>query len=208
MVLQRLVCAVLRVCLCTGTHAPRNEHPLTAVESRFQQAGSLARPGVIGRVVRLLLGAACLYFAWVLVSDGADIARPSGWSRDAGFWFGVFAGLYLTSYVVNIGFTLDLGRWPQFVVVTLGIGFAALGRVTEGAPWTPLLAWFLVGWLLYVYTHLGASFVLSALLATPGCEMRAIPHLLGVLRGRSASEHFCPGPLRWVDEWELGRSKQ
>jgi len=40
-------------------------------------------------------------------------------------------------------------------------------------------------------------------LATPGCEMRAIPHLLSLVTGQEAKEHYCPvGPLHRIDKWE------
>ena len=177
------------------------------MKSRFEQPGSLPRPGIVGRVVRLLLGVACLQFLWVLLTEGADIARSAVLPGNPGLWFGIAVGLYVTSYVVNIGFTLHLGRWPQYLVVALGIGFASVGQLTEGSVWTPLLGWFVVGWLFYTYAHLGVSFVLSSLLATPGCEMRAIPHLVSFVTRRESSEHFCPGPLRLVDDWELRRTK-
>ena len=57
----------------------------------------------------------------------------------------------------------------------------------------------------YVYAHLGLSFLLSAILATPGCEMRAIPHLAGILTRAPAREHYCPGFLDNVDRWERAR---
>ena len=157
--------------------------------------------------MRFLLGVACLQFVWVLLTDGAAIARASAPPGHPGFWFGVAFGLYVVSYVVNIGFTLDLGRWPQYVVAILALGLAAVGWLTAGVLWTPFLGWFVVVWLTYTFGHLGVSFLLSSVLATPGCEMRAIPHLFAVLTGRDTSEHFCPGPLRFVDNWELRRAK-
>ncbi len=59
--------------------------------------------------------------------------------------------------------------------------------------------------MVYVYAHLGLSFVLAAALATPGCEMRGIPHLVGLLRGRSSGEHYCPGFIDGLDRWERER---
>ena len=58
---------------------------------------------------------------------------------------------------------------------------------------------------LYVFGHLGLSFLLSAVIATPGCEMRAIPHLWTLLTGRATREHHCPGFLDSLDAWELKR---
>lgn len=44
----------------------------------------------------------------------------------------------------------------------------------------------------------GVSFLLASVLGTPGCEMRAIPHLAVLLTGRETREHFCPGFLRHI----------
>ena len=173
--------------------------------SQFEPQGTLPRPGPLGRIVRLLLGIACLQFLWVLITDGSAIAGASAAPSHPGWWFGLLVGLYVFSYVVNIGFSLDLGRWPQILVVVAGISLLAWGWITRGAVWTPALGWLLVVWLTYTFAHLGGSFVLSALLATPGCEMRAILHLFTLVTGHKTAEHFCPGPLRFVDEWEAGR---
>ena len=41
---------------------------------------------------------------------------------------------------------------------------------------------------------------------TPGCEMRALPHLWMLATGRETAEHFCPtGFLDSLDRWEAGR---
>ncbi len=58
----------------------------------------------------------------------------------------------------------------------------------------------------YVYGHLGISFILAAFLATPGCEMRALPHLLGMIAGGEAREHCCPGFIEHIDRWERQRT--
>ena len=51
---------------------------------------------------------------------------------------------------------------------------------------------------------LGISVVLSALIATPACEMRSIPHLRTLTTGRATKEH-CPGALDRIDRWEANR---
>jgi hypothetical protein len=63
-------------------------------------------------------------------------------------------------------------------------------------------------WLLYTLGHLGVSFVLAAVIATPGCEMRSLPQLGAKLRRRTTDMHYCPGILTPVDRWESGLWKR
>jgi hypothetical protein len=55
--------------------------------------------------------------------------------------------------------------------------------------------------------NLGISFLLAATLATPGCEMRAIPEFIGKITHRESKEHLCPiSILSGIDQWEKRRS--
>ena len=69
------------------------------------------------------------------------------------------------------------------------------------------LAFVVFAMTMYVHTHLGISHVLSAILATPGCEMRAIPHLAALAFGGNVAAQVCPGPWDDLDRWEDGRSR-
>ena len=82
---------------------------------------------------------------------------------------------------------------------------AAIGYLNDGTILGQPLWWASLVLMTYVFAHLGVSFLLSALLATPGCEMRAIPHLIAIVRGKSADEHYCPGFIDTVDRWERKR---
>ncbi len=67
----------------------------------------------------------------------------------------------------------------------------------------PFFAYVLWGWLFYIFTHLGAAFLIAAIIGTPGCEMRAFHDLWSRLTGISTKEHVCPvGPLTPIDRWE------
>ncbi len=51
-------------------------------------------------------------------------------------------------------------------------------------------------WELYLFGHLGLSFVLAAAIGTPGCEMRALHDLYSRITGNPTKEHYCPvGPF-------------
>ncbi|MDX1570229.1 MAG: hypothetical protein R3200_07070 [Xanthomonadales bacterium] len=165
----------------------------------FDEPGTLVKPGPIGRLVRLLFGILCLSLVWQVLVHGepVDLRLPGYWALAA------FA-LLLVPYVVNIGFGVVFGTWPRWI--SAGVMLAAAGGSWIGTGellGTPLW-WLLNAWLTYVYGHLGISFVLSSVLGTPGCEMRAIPDLFGRVSGSEAREHYCPGFIDSVDRWEHG----
>lgn len=175
--------------------------------AEFEESGSLERPGPIGRLVRLLLGAFSVYVTIAVISG--DPSQASVLPSNAGFWIGVAVGLRVFPYVINIGFTRDWGWRPLIAIALLAVAAAASGLVFFDRIWAPPVAWLIYVWLLYTYGHLGLSFLLAALLGTPGCEMRAVPDLFARISGRQALEHHCPiGPLSPIDRWESRRRQQ
>ncbi len=42
--------------------------------------------------------------------------------------------------------------------------------------------------IVYAFTHIGLSMIVATIIAAPGGEMRAIPQVLGKLRGREVAE--------------------
>ena len=168
---------------------------------RFDQPGTLARPGPIGRSVRLVLGALLLWLVWQL----ATRASTPDW-YDPTLWLLVGLGLVLVPYVVNIGFGVNWGAWPRILSAATLLGVASVSYMTATSPEvSPLLLAITNIWMIYIFAHLGASFLLAALLATPGCEMRAMPHLSGLLFKYDAREHYCPGFIDNIDQWEHSR---
>jgi len=173
-------------------------------DTRFDEQGTLSKPGPIGRLVRLGLGALCLYAVyglyqqWKYEGVNFDITEPT-------WLISLAVAVWLFPAVVNIGFTKSWGRWPQWVVVIVAAVLAVVSRVGWGSWIGPPLGLFVFTVMAYTFIHLGLSFVLSAILATPGCEMRAIPHLWTQLTGRATKEHYCPGWLDGLDKWELSR---
>lgn len=168
-------------------------------------AGSLERPGPIGRSVRLLLGIACLHALYQLILYRQDIvATPVTVLPNIVLM--ALVALFIVNYVVNIGFGRSWGRWPSYLFLGGGLLLAATGWLTFDTPDHPVLGVWLWLWLVYFYSHLGTSFVLSAVIATPGCEMRALPELFGRIARRSVEEHHCPAAfITKIDEWEHRR---
>lgn len=174
--------------------------PVPEETFRFDEPGTLVKPRWIGRLVRLILGILCLGLVWKLAVD-STVDDLTSLPYIA---FGLFA-LALIPYVINIGFGVRWGMWPRVAFAGLVLGSAAYSYMTHGTLVAQIF-WLVVnGMMIYTYAHLGLSFCLAAVLATPGCEMRALAHLAGLLRQQDTREHYCPGFIRHVDEWEIER---
>ncbi len=176
-----------------------------SAELQLAPEGTIERPGPVGRVARLLLAAVFFSGTWALIVDGRYFRNGEPWTQSE--WaFTVFAGFFLFPYVLNIGFSRNWGRWPQVGVLLAAAVGGSISYTMNGTVWSSPLNWIVWAWLTYEFAHLTLSFVLAAVLATPGCEMRAVPHLLSMIQGRPSVEHHCPvGPLAPIDRWEMQR---
>jgi hypothetical protein len=156
-------------------------------------------------MVRLAFAALCAFLIIGLIDVYGNVLDGQGRIQNV-IWNGMFWGLFLISYVVNIGFSRAWKKWPAAASAGVFLLLAAYGYFTQGSFETVTLASAAWVWEFYLFAHLGLSFLLSALLGTPGCEMRALHDLYSRLTGRSTKEHFCPvGPLSAIDRWESGR---
>jgi hypothetical protein len=165
---------------------------------KFDKPGTLRPPGPIGRLVRLGLGMLLMWLVYQLVfrSGAEDLTHVS-------FYVWVLFALWLFPAVINIGFGRIWHNWPpRIAIVFVGLAAAGASYLVYDAIAGPPLWWIVVPWMVYTFGHLGISFVLAAILSTPGCEMRAIPHLMGRISGRPRAEHYCPGFLDGLDRWE------
>ena len=178
---------------------------MATTDLKLDEPGSLPRPGPVGRLVRLGLGVICLWYVYDLMQVSGDLVRSDGRIRSV-IWNGVLIGLFLISYVVNIGYSRAWKKWPALISF---IGFsciAMVGYITAETFETVLLATGIWLWELYVFSHLGLAFVIAGFIATPGCEMRAFHDLYSRLTGTPTKEHHCPvGPLHPIDQWESRR---
>jgi len=178
---------------------------MATTDLRLDEPGTLPRPGLVGRLARLAFGALCIWYLAELIGIDESLLDSQGHVRSV-IWNGIFPGLFLVSYIINIGFSRAWKKWPAAASVGVFLLLAAYGYFTQGSFETVALASAVWVWEFYLFTHLGLSFLLSALLGTPGCEMRALHDLYSRLTGRSTKEHFCPvGPLSAIDRWESGR---
>jgi hypothetical protein len=169
--------------------------------------GSLERPGIIGRLVRLALGVLCLYGLQEIITYRAELIETPV-SSLPNFALLIALCVCIINYVVNIGFSREWGRLPLYLSLGIFGLTAGASLIIEGSADTGILGISLFAWLFYFYAHLGISFVVASLLATPGCEMRAIPDLVGRASGQGAQEHHCPAAfITKIDEWEQRRSQ-
>ena len=178
---------------------------MATTDLKLDEPGMLPRPGPVGSMARLSLGVLCLWYVYGLILIASEVMSPAGNVR-AIIWNGILPGLFLVSYVVNIGFSRAWKKWPAIVsAIVFGV-IAAAGYSISGSGETVVLARLVWSWELYVFAHLGLAFLLAAVIGTPGCEMRAFHDLYSKVTGVPTKEHFCPiGPLQPIDRWEDGR---
>ena len=168
----------------------------------FVQPGSLPRPKFIGLSVRLMLGIACCYAA--LFYGAPRLPASTGVSpivtvRRAG------PSVLVPPACRESWVQSQLAKTVATRGLILGLGGTVIDLLVYEQLWAPPLGALVYGMTVYTFTHLGISYVLATLLRTPGCEMRAIPDLLGRLTGRTAAEHHCPGFITPLDNWEARR---
>lgn len=179
---------------------------MARTDLKLEECGTLPKPGPIGRLVRLVFGIACVWYSIGLWSVRADLISDTG-IRSL-IWNGILPGLFLISYVINIGYSRAWGKRPAMVSTAIILIVAAYGFFTSGDLETYALARVIWGWELYLFAHLGGAFLIAGVIGTPGCEMRAFHDLFTRMSGIATKEHYCPvGPLHPIDQWEASRKK-
>ncbi len=102
-------------------------------EFRYDEPGSLSRPGPIGRAVRLLMGLLCGYAVVMVLTRGSGMITRQDLNEWA--WWPVIAlALWLFPPVVNIGFGKAWNRWYLTTsMLALGAVTAVIGKVAYGS---------------------------------------------------------------------------
>ncbi len=178
---------------------------MATTDLTLDEPGSLPRPGPIGRLVRLAFGLTCAWYIQGLLVVSNQLMDSSGHVRSV-VWNGIVVGLFLISYVINIGYSRSWKKWPAIVSAALFLIVAGIGYITSASFQTEFLARTLWVWEIYLFSHLGLAFLISGVIVTPGCEMRAFHDLYTRVTGIPTKEHYCPvGPLHPIDQWEAGR---
>lgn len=175
---------------------------MATTDLKLDEPGSLPRPGPIGRLLRLVFGLICAWYVLQLIAVSGGLMSGDNHVKPI-VWNGVFIGLFLISYVINIGFSRAWKKWPAAVSGAVFLALGGIGYLTQGTIETELLARAVWAWEIYLFSHLGGAFIIAAAIGTPGCEMRAFHNLYTRITGIPTKEHYCPvGPLHSIDQWE------
>jgi len=161
----------------------------------------LPKPGWPGRVIRFVLGALVLNGAFGIGAGFRSLVYDRQPPENIGLW--VFAVLLFLSmpHVINLGLSVQWGQKAQIATLILSGACIAADAVFYKRIWAPPVGLLLCIWCLLIAIPLGVALVLAAIFATPGCEMRTYAALLARLQGRSATEHYCPGGIDFIDRW-------
>jgi len=173
----------------------------TRNDSVTNYSENIYRPGVIGRILRLLTGLLQVRFVISVVPE-FNYYMTYYFPRDFMYWIAVIIAFLVLNPVINIGFNLKSSRRPQIiflflVAVSVLFNLWQFGAILE-APLNFLI--FLMA--IYVHIHLGMAHILSAILATPGCEMRAFSQIMTMITSKKTDFYVCPGFWTPLDKWE------
>jgi len=177
---------------------------MPSTDVRRDPRRELARPGPIGLVIRVILGAASVY-ALVELLTKWDVFRDKN-LIESDFWFVTLFTLCLLPDVFNIALRRRWGAWPLVVSLAGGVVLGAAGHVVSGDIWTvPLALWVYAGDVL-VFGALVLSFPLAIVMRTPGCEFNAVPRLIAHLRGTADEKtRHCILGIDLLDRWGATR---
>ena len=158
---------------------------MQAIEEGHELRPGPARPGPVGLLIRVVLGAASVWGLVELVTNW-DIFRDQD-LIESDFWFITLFTLFLPD-VFNIGLRRRWGVWPLVVFLAGAVAIGSVGYLAAGELWTTALAaWVYAGDLL-VFAALSVSFPVAMATRTPGCELNAVPRLVARLRGTADAE--------------------
>ncbi len=135
----------------------------------MEMPGSQPTPGLIGRIVRFGAGASILTMYLPEALFHREGLIRTGWHVEMLGWiFAIVIGLCLLPTIIDRGFGVSWGRRARLVFAGLAIVGLGYDRIAYGTFWAPPVAWLTFVTITFVIVHLGLSFVVAGLLATPG----------------------------------------
>jgi len=178
-----------------------------ATQLNLVSPGTIGKPGPIGRLFRLFIGIIFLSFIVYLVHIKSILINDP-FHYNLWVLSGLVYGIYLLPYIVNIGFSVNSGKRLRIVAIVALLMASVFDYFIAGNFLGLITVWLVYLMLIYLYGHLSMSHVIAAIIATPGCEMRAFLHLWSIITKNPTKEHCCPvGPLTRIDRWERDRKQ-
>jgi hypothetical protein len=110
---------------------------MATTDLKLDEPGSLPKPGPVGRVVRLVFGLLCMWFVSELMAVPGSLIASNGHVLPL-VWNGILPGLFLISYVINIGFSRSWGKMPAIVSAALLAVTALASYLSSGTVETTL----------------------------------------------------------------------
>jgi hypothetical protein len=159
---------------------------MQAINDSHQLRPGSARPGPIGLLIRMVLGAVAVYALVELVTKW-DIFRDQN-LIESDFWFVTVFTVCLLADVFNIGLRRRWGVWPIVVFLAGAAAIGSASYLAAGEIWTTALAAWVYAGDLVVFAALSVSFPVAIVMRTPGCELNALPKLVARLRGTADEE--------------------
>ena len=108
---------------------------MSTTDLKLDECGTLPRPGPLGRLYRLGMTFIVLRFAVFEIWDDRVLLTSGDFEPYGLIWNISLFGLFLISYVINIGFSRHWKKWPALVSAVLLGGLALFDYGTTG-DWT------------------------------------------------------------------------
>ena len=133
------------------------------------KAGTLPRPGPIGRGVRLVIGLTLLSLLLNTLGNWEIFFEfRKGSELPDRLLFGMVLSFFFFGEVVRRGFGLVSARPGQIVLLGLALLAAGFDLMAYGDWWGPGLGGLVLFLMVYMLGHLGVSFIVAAAFAPPG----------------------------------------
>ena len=141
------------------------------MKAKFEKPGTFATPRLLGRTIRLAVGVTILYLVFphfLKYWQGFTQVREGSETPGGTWYIGLFFAVYLLPHMIDRGFTLQRGRRSQIVFGLLALAAVVFDLTYYGSLWAPPLGWLVLLTTVLVLGHLGISFIVAGLFATPG----------------------------------------
>jgi hypothetical protein len=184
------------------------ELTMQPIDVRRDSTRELARPGPIGSAIRVILGAALIYWAFVPLLTKWNVFLEHD-PIESERYYTLFT-LWMLPYVFNFTFRRRWGPWPTVVFVAGGAALGLVGYLVSGEFWNPVLAGWVYAGDFLVMAALAVSFPVAVATRSPGCELGAIPWLIARRGGRidASPRPGCAVGLDHLDRWEATRRRR